>query len=623
MSRNYSDNYNKEFVVSSQGQNPNQFQVKLPHNCVITPNTEIALTKGRFHLVDRKTIDNTNNTFVLLWGQYNMDITSTVGGGTEESKYLPPEVIQLKPGTWDLKDTGNFTAGLSTGLGFGNPNILNNLVDSLNEQSRYFCWQWGGEYTTNDEIAIFPYWANHSSGACDWINASFSEESIALTVTAAVPATSPETITISDVGDGASLAVTNSRAPFPYTMEALPNGNVVNPRELHKFTLPVTALPNVQKIFGGFITEQQITYRQNESYNSSKDWIGLDPDNLTDLNNAINNCIFGWEVRDDGLIGFFRREILEDGKPGDKIEEFITATVYDGSVEQRIGLRMIMSLNANVSEIKLGCSINGVSAGNFTLDAEVFKYSWRHAVCNASDVDLEFIGICESAFIKNRSDQTLGPIPQPTAAPGKENNIRVALVFAPMPVDSQIVIFPDVRVNQEFSSLTKQTNALTFLQPNALRVYNYINTVTADAGNPDNINLNLNDVDHPDFHVCIENLPIENALCNGSFGQAQKRIYSQYNESGDLSETIEPFNLYYHKLAHKQPFVLDTFKIRITDNENRTSSEFAGTTILNIHIRSNPHRTYQSLIGTINDLAQRLDTIDNTEQIQQISNAVF
>ena len=42
MNRNYSDNYNKEFVVSSQGQNPNQFQVKLPHNCIITPHTEIA-----------------------------------------------------------------------------------------------------------------------------------------------------------------------------------------------------------------------------------------------------------------------------------------------------------------------------------------------------------------------------------------------------------------------------------------------------------------------------------------------------------------------------------------------------------------------------------------------------
>ena len=624
MNRNYSDNYNKEFVVSSQGQNPNQFQVKLPHNCIITPHTEIALTKGRFHLVERKTIDATNNTFVLLWGQYNMEVTSATGAATEESRYLPPEVIHLKPGVWDLKATTNDTAGLSTGLGFGNPNILTNLVDSLNEQSRYFIWQWGGKYTANDQIAIFPYWANHTSGACDWINASFADEGPIFVVTPAVPATSPETMVISDSGNGGSLCVTNTRAPMPYTREALPAGDAANPQIMHEFTLPVTGVPNIEKLFGGLIVEEQFTYRQKESYDPTKDWIGLDPDHLDELGNAVNNCIFGWEVLEDGKIAFYRREILEGGKPGDRIDEHISATTYDGTTERKIEYSLGMYLQGNISKIRLSCTIDGASVAVYELaESDTFAYNWRHALCNSSDVDVEFVGLTQNQFVKNRYDQSLGTVSKPTAALGNENNFRVAMVFAPMQVDSEIILFPDIKVNSEFSGLTQQTNALTFLPPNANRVYNYINTQTADAGNPDIVNLNMIDVDHPDFHVCIENLPIENALCNGSFGQAQKRIYSQYNEDGTISETIEPYNLYYHKLAHKQPFVLDTFKIRITDNENRTSQEFAGTTILNIHIRSNPHRTYQSLIGTINDLAQRLDTIDNTEQLQQISNAVF
>ena len=625
MSQNYEDSYNKEFVISSDGQNPNHFQVKLPHNCIIYPQTEIALTKGRYHTIEKRTIDSTNDTFILLWGQYNMTLASNPGPGEEESRYLPPEKIKLKHGVWNLKSINNYTAGRSDGLGFGEPNILTNLVDSMNEQTRYFCWQWGGLYTSNDTIGIFPYWCPHQTGACDWVDASFSDTDVVITINAANPGVSPSSTTISDSGAGGSLAVTDTRAPFPYSKLALPSGNPNNPRRFHEMILPVQLGANIERIFGGLILEDQLLYRFEGPYESDRDWIGLNPNDLELIDeSSLNQCIISWEVLEDGRIAFYLREILDGGKPGAVIDSHIDPITYDGTVLRDIDLELGMDVNANISRSFIECYIGGVLKKTFYLDSSYFQYNWRHALCNASNIDIDFIGLSEAGFSKNDSGNTLGVVTKPAAAANDINNFRVAMVFGKMQVGDEIVLAPDVEVNSEFSQLTQLANTSTFVFDNTSRLYNYINTTAARAAAPDAVNINFNDVDHPDFHICIENLPIENALCNGRFGQAQKRIYSQYSESGgQISETIEPYNLYYHKLTHKQPYVIDTFKIRVTDNNNRTSEEFTGTTILNVHIRSNPFRLFQSMVGAVRGLAQKLETVNDTEEIQQNADAIF
>lgn len=55
--------------LNSSGSNPNHFQVKCP-NLTIEPNSEIALLEGKGSQNFSIEIDNSNDTFCMIWSNY-------------------------------------------------------------------------------------------------------------------------------------------------------------------------------------------------------------------------------------------------------------------------------------------------------------------------------------------------------------------------------------------------------------------------------------------------------------------------------------------------------------------------------------------------------------------------
>ena len=623
-------NTDREILCVSTGQNPNSFQVKFPKNIAIHPNSEIALIKGRTNQNYSRQFDATNSKFVLLWGQYNMENSKAVG--LTECTFLTPDTITLEEGIWSLKSLTGNKAGDSTVNEFRDRTILNNLVDSLNEQTLYFNWQWAGEYTATDAISIFPYNCPHESGSVSFVPGLSGDSAMDIQTIAKNPGVAAGKNTfVPNASVGGYTAVTNEKCTLAYSYDILPAGVVDVPQFWHYVSLPVVGGANVVRFFGGVILAHQETNKQPSGYVPSLDWCGipLDTEGSPILNDGaeqfLNQMPISYEIRDGGVIYFIFRDINADGTIGDIITEVETPDIYDGTVGKTIQLRpQIVSIGAPALETRsiIECVVGATVRATFILDAKYHKYELKHAICNDTNVLVEFIGVDESNYIKNTPADTLGPVDRPTSG-AILGNINMGMFTSTIQVGREINLRPDTTSNIEFNEITQNANARIFERD--VTSYYFFNGQTAAQGAQVDIAINIdNFIAIPDYHICVENIPLESFHCDGIVGQTTYRIFSHYqNDDNNLTDTIEPYNIIYHKLHNKQTMMLDHLRIRFTDNENRTYESLINTTILNLHIRTNAHSMIQALTGAITNSANKKETVDNTERIQRASEFVF
>ena len=621
-------NTDREILCVSTGQNPNSFQVKFPKNIAIHPNSEIALIKGRTNQNFSRQFDATNSQFVLLWGQYNMENAKTAG--LTECTFLTPDIITLEEGIWNLKSISGSSAGDSTQNSFTDRTILNNLVDSLNEQSLYFNWQWAGEYTATDAISIFPYNCPHIPAGVSFVPGLSGDSTLDIQTDAQVVGVSAgKNRFVPNASVGGYTAVTNEKCTLAYSYDILPAGVVDVPRFWHYVSLPVIGGSNVVRFFGGVILAHQETNKQPSGYVPSLDWCGipLDAEGSPILNGGagqfLNQMPISYEIRAGGVIYFIFRDINADGTVGDVITEVETPDIYDGTVAKTIQLRpKIVPAGTPETTSVIECLVGGTTRATFILDAKYHKYELKHAMCNDTNVLVEFIGIDESNYIKNTPADTLGPIDRPTSG-AILGNINMGMFTSTIPVGTELNLRPDTTCNIDFNEITRNANTRIFERDSV--AYYFFNGQSSAQGAQVAIELNIDNlIAIPDYHICVENIPLESFHCNGIVGQTTYRIFSHYQaDTLTLTDSVEPFNIIYHKLHNKQTMMLDHLRIRVTDNENRTYESLINTTILNLHIRTNPHSMIQALTGAIANSANKKETVDNTERIQRASEFVF
>lgn len=618
-------NTDREIVCLSTGQDPNTFQVKFPKNIAIHPNSEIGLIRGKVSHNWLKNLDETNNQMTLIYGGYNMDQFSN--NTYNSCNIFTPEQITLKNGPWSVRSLNGDTAGDVNGFGYGSPNILTNLVDSINEQTKYFNIQWAGEWASSSTISIFPYIAFHEASVGGWKPALIKTNSITLG-----QGTNPgpgnfsyKTLASAGLNNGDYLAVSDyCQIQYSYTIMA--SGVANKPQYWHHVVLPTQAAFASQGLFGGIILAQQEDYKNEANYDPERDWVKMpvDANGNPDINgNLMSNMPFSWELVGTKIM-FYMREII-DGKCGNIIMEQDSGLTYDGTTARNFAIRPVIADDAinKVTKLSVQFLANGVVVSTVDLEEtfDLSPYRLRHAICNRSNATVRWTGLDKSSYTFLRPDLTLGKIDTPTNG-GHIGTINIGMFMDIVKNETIMQLGPDTECNLQFEERTEKNN-LAVLRP-AQRPYYFIRSNQYDDGAQFLLTLNANSLeDVPDFHVCVDNLPIEEFLSNGTRGLTCGRIYSHYEDSNAFTEILEPDNIIYHKLHNKQTIMLDHLRIRITDNENAIYQELTGTTMLNIHIRTNPHRMLQELTGAIRSMSSKKETVDNTEVIQRASEFVF
>jgi hypothetical protein len=650
--------HNCEILVNSGNQNPNDFQVKLPKNMDIHPNTEVAITQGKFRVGQGTTIDSSNDTFILGWGSFGLNDVTAVAADKETLNFMYPEVIKFQHGKWDMFASVNDESGNNLQEMSNDKNIQNNLVDSINNQTRYFCWAWGGRWQTTSGPAIWSYVPTHESKGPNMINGNISgTQSPSIAITAPGPAAGYTTVKNNVGVNQACCAITTTNLPYPYSFD-IKGAVATNPQMWYSLNLKGDANV-VRRIFGGICTETQFTYRTKENYSEEKDFLSISRDgfgdlDISDTNDYNNNAIFGWECkRNTGALSYFRREVNDDGTAGEIAQSFVTTDVYTGANERTIEFRPIIALNAHITEFKIHVFIDlhgggGLvqatdGAGNpvifdLTNLPEYSKYRYRGFVLNDSDNDINLTACPQEYFVKNSSTTTLGPA-NDGGSGGRLGNI-VAQIYPRFIEAGQIIEWSDNgggnkgfgTLTTEYSSILRKANSASILlgpdpANNDDGFYRIQGTSSNTVGPPAGwVGIRVNSTDNTpiDFHIELLNLPLQNKSAYSTHGRTTFRVLSEY---GNVAENnfgiIEPQNLIYHKLHNKQVFMLDHLRVRVTDVDGTLFEEFVGTLTLNIHLKTNPHSMLQALTGAIMNRSQKDETVNDYEEIEKASRNVF
>ena len=625
----------REIMVTSDNQNPNVFNVKFPETIAILPNTEVALIKGKCIKSASINIDSSNDTFTILVGHYDM---SNINTGSESScRFFPPQNITLKHGSW------------TTGIQRFN-NIVDNLVESLNSQFRHFNWKWavaedvipasGGNPEIINIDGIYPYLCNHIPKGITWKSGYPNEIAPEVTTTNPVVGVSRGYNTIVSEYDKDFFLTSQGRAPMPYSFDILDTTDPAIPRVWHEFFLDrSTYEPETVKIFGGLCFKSQEDYKKTESYDPDKDWCvcPLKEDGSADLTspeNFIDRTIFGWELMPDGKIFIKIRDLNEDGSIADTylLNQYSGYALIGATTTARIEIRPKMGGDGVDKTIyTIDWVINGNVLGIPTIiPAKYLEHDYIHCFCGAylnEDFVIQFTGLTEEEYIVDPT-QTLGTFDKANAL----GNMNPVLYFDKIRPNHELQIAPITTVNYNFyRNFLIKNNCQIFVptvvqstasDPSYLEGYYWINGADVDNVDPLEVYINSN-VELSDFHICLDNLPINEFSCNGRIGNTSSRIYSHYESGNNQEIIIEPHNIIYHKLHNKHVIMLNNLRIRITDNDNKIFQQLSNTTLLNLHFRTNPFTLLQSITGTNSTKGSRLEVINNSEGFEQLSESVF
>jgi hypothetical protein len=637
----------QSFLINNKNRNPNEYISKFGKSIEIPAGSEICVSKCRLQNVIYKNINSSNDTFVLLWGQYDLDNNKEVGVKSACS-FLPPEKFELKHGEYLLIDAD--VRSIVDDKLSQKKNIIANLVTTLNNESRYFMWGWAGQYNAG-KAYLTPYLKYHNVASLKWdygilnANNSFFSETI-------VPETGthPEYSQIVDDG-GSIFYVSDDNVPFPYSVATRLVDLTENPRtvltiELQPYT---SATDSVIRGFGGFIMEEQEFYKNDEAYDDSKDWVGLDPlvfdpTDVDYVKNIENFIPISWEIGDGNEIIFTQYRIENGETTTDVIKRTETGVIYDGANEIKISFIPYIANskydNALINECtaRIDCWAGVPGAGfvykeSFYLDTEYFKYNWRNAmVWSTLDITdpavplrgaipIETYGVEKAMFVDDIT-RTLGSIDSPNAPTVDNNtifgNISATMFFDGLKQYTVLGISPNTTINYNFQQALIDCN-VKYLEPAINNIYNFDTLTNAD----DMLEININsEIGAISLSLNIDNLPIDNYICGPDNGKTQKRIYTIIKKSTDelISNVIdivdEPRNLLWTKLTNKSSIVINNFQLRWSNLDGSACNSLDGSCDVEILIRSNRQIKHKASAYTN-------DNIDRTEENFKMAQNVF
>lgn len=631
----------QSFIINNGQRNPNEFIAKIGQSLVIPPNSEICVNKLSLRNIKYKSVNSSNDTFVIMWGQNGLPNKATSAQNNNQTSFIPAETIKLKHGCYKLYGSLIDIDDLSQGLDVNYDNIGNNLIKSISEQSKYFMWGWASSFST-EGVEIMAYLKARTAGFINFNTAILSKDNMDIVINDAVPGVSPSNTEITNTRNGFAI-VGSYRVPFPFD-SFLIVPTLDEPHGLTIWTLDEYDNTTIELFrgFGGYILDEQEYYKNNESYNIEKDWIGFE--NEFDINKAepidtINLMPISWEIeKQTGQIMFIRREIVNNSV-GEIIENIQTAIIYDGSDAIEISFQPNITPENPVTDtnklimncvVKVGAA-PAATVGFFDLDKSYFGMDWRNALVWSSidnntfdygSIDIFCSGIDQSKFITN-VNSSIGPISGNTIVSGiyHMGNISATLFMTPVKSGTVLSITPETTTDYIFQKFTEKCNCNIF-QEQDNTIYNIDNDI--DETTLLQLDMNYN-TDSAQLSLNIDNLPINNYICNPENGKTQKRIFTIMNEGTDSqtpyssSIVVNPFNLNWNKLNNMSPIVINNFQIRFSNLDGSTASCLESNVDIELLIKNNTQINYRATRG----MTQKIETIDQTENNFKIAQNVF
>ncbi len=621
-------NVDRLITVNSEGSNPASFTVKLPQTLSIQPNSEIALVKSRINTRSLVNIDDTNDTLILLWGAYNGEILS----GTNPLTSLKPEVIRLTHGEWRevVKNPNAKSAGgpLAPPQDINNTrNLLTNLVGALNEQSIHKVWGWVGEWTQTYQCRIAPYlkdFLNNPIQFASWIG---NEGSPVFTDVPPVGGVSPQITDIENnaANNGGFGSVSVHNFPFPFD-DRIKTAAADFETNLAVWNLDNAggALPADSKVFGGFIFEEQETYKTSlGQYDRNKDWVIAERSVLSSNPLEINvngaevfpQMPIYWFVDSEGNLKVRQMAIMENGMPSTTniVQEIDLGATYDGTAVKEIRATAQMKAVGGETRMVIRWFLDLVFIAEMRIHRNIVSRKIRVAnwwkVKNGNAI--QFSGVDNNCFLVETPLNTKGSLGRITGPPQINlGNWFATLIFTPFSTREEIVLSNTNawRISDEVLALTQEANCIAGLleEQNYLVFTNLTSLTTAPV-----VIEWRSDLNDQLIFVNIDNLPLNNFSAiknNGNLTNAIHAILGKNNQTID----DDPNSMIYTPLVNKQPYPVNNLRIRLTDITGRTIGGIVGTTTIQLHLRTNPTGLMRELVSAVRSQTQKLETQDNS-----------
>ncbi len=622
-------NVDRLIVANSQGSNPAEFTVKLPQTLSIQPDSEIAVVKARINTRQLINIDDTNDTFILQWGIQD----GTAIAYPNPLRSLKPEIIKLTHGAW-REVVKNPAAKCSGGLQApprlvnNTRNLLTNLIGALNSQSIHKLWGWAGVWNTASQCEIYPYLKNFFNNPIEFTSWIGNEGSPVFTDVPPVAGVSPQITDIENnaANNGGYGSVSVHNFPFPF------DNRIITAAADFETNLAVWnldnaggALPADSKIFGGFIFEEQETYKNSlGQYDRNKDWIVAERSVLSSNPLEINvngaevfpQMPIYWFVDSEGNLKVREMAILENGMPSttDIVQEIDLGGVYDGTAVKEIKATAQMKQPIANTAMVLRWSLDGVFIAEMVIHSNIVSRKMRVAnwwkVKNGNAI--QFSGVDNNCFEEEAPLNTRGTASRidPTGANVNLGNWHPTLILTPFSTREEVVLNSANywRASSNLLALSQKCNCIAGLDSNIS--YIAINGIIAELGAGNNITWN-DSLDDQVVLICIDNLPLNNFSAtkfNGNLTNSLHMILAPNNATID----DEPNARVYTPLINKQPYPINNLRIRLTDVQGRTIQGIVGTTTFEFHLRTNPAGLMRQLITTVKSQSQKLEAQDNS-----------
>ena len=586
------------YLITNKTQNPNEFNCKFGQNVLIPPNSEIAVEKMRFTNSSSVTIDDTNNTFCLLFGQYDNEMNEPLITSPSYN-FFKPELLKIKHGQYFLFSEIDEAYDSSYENG---SELLFAFVDALNT-SKYFLWGWSIQYkedsNKNKIGGLKCYVKGHSVGPISWNPSCFLGGNGTISDAAKIAGTSPGYNEIVDQQDG-FIFFSNFRTPLPYHSD-VKTETADNPNYSFEIELPTYTTGN----------EDMLQFFAGYTINKEGD---LD---FSDKSNVQNYFPISCEMDKTSKEIVFK--LIDSNK--NLLQSFNTGVTYNGNDTIKITFKPVITNDITGSSAKteskqyiiLNCTDGTTTFTNyFELDESFMGYDYYFGLCSES-VDLSgadpapgIIEIYTSGIDESRFDEEL------SGAIGGIDKEMVGLsayifnkrVTKNLTLDTQT---SEMIINNNLSKLTRQCNCFYLAESNDYPYYI----------DDDEIEINIQN-ETTDFNVClnIDNLPIESHFCNPKNGLVQKRLYTMFKQV-EYGETIieEPVNLKFVKLHNKNPIDINNFQIRFSNIDGSNTNALEGQIFISLLLKENTrirNREYKDK-----------DILDNTEKQFQMSNKII
>ena len=554
----------ESFILTNKKQNPNTFNAKIGKSYILKKNSEIALEHIKFTNNTSVTLNDSNNTFVLQFGQNGMKLNNN--STTEPSlNFMPPEVFKINNGQYILNSDSSTIFDVKQ-----NSTIMSGLITALNS-SKYFMWGWAAEYPTVSTANLLCYVKSYSVGPIHW--GTFHGNQMIIGYNGATAAIAGYN-TIRDTLGG-YISYSNSRTPIPMHSD-FKVATANNPNYSYLINLPAHdgTLVRMSRFFAGF------TYNKHDDIE------------ILEQSETIGGVIFNRDVITHKFpicVELINNEVvfLLKNHEGIIINSHNTGIFYTAA-EIYISFTPLITndITGAAPEIEtkqyVTCYASDgttIFSDNFILDSTFIGHDYYLGVCSKSENILTGVsgaltiitnGVTESR-VSNLYADRLGQI--------DHNILNMTAILSVNRVIKNTILLNDTTTNYDFSRLTRQANLyyLTEDDESAYMIDDLSTTIDIQIG-PQDFNLCL----------CIDNLPLKSFLCDPELGTMQKRIYTIYRNIVYGKPVIEhALNLKFVKLHNKEDIYINSFDVKFINIDGSETQALEGNVYVNIVIKQN------------------------------------